>query len=653
MKLGERKEPQKTFWALRFGLWMVVMIIGAFVYFHYNPILIENEPIAFKPYRISRSLKSDIAIVVDYDAIENSGDSFDTIDWSAVWIDTFEQEIGPLTIATPQTLTQAILQRSRVLVLTSSVANSVPDPIISKIRERVREGMIVVLERPAGKLRETFSADGKGELRKSTAISFGPTFGPDDQNLKKIPLFGSYVASIGSRPDSQTFLAFNGAPTIYSTPIGDGFALTVEFEFGKQILALQQGKPADDFQLKKTDDLRSFYKTQDLVAAPELIASTLPLADLLERTLVWKAIGSLTPIAAIWPFPQDADGVLLFVHDDKSLGQQAFWMNEMEEKEDAKATFLFSYNALGKDFSREDNEIGFLWDISNDSPDHLEKMGILGWEPLARPMGIFAQHKSFLKSASTKRITTSAISDARWMAFWDEPFRQLTQIKVRIDTSYEVENSSGYHFGTGFPFLTMSQNGIPTGMREQAIVFPYGATRGQNLEVLLENSQTNLHQPISTRIPANAFTSDLDPEKFQAWIKIFENARKYNHTMMSIGSYDRFLRARRVAEMRSRFEEKVPLPELPKAPKDEKEKKVVEQVSRFRVTINAKRTDHAIVVPEIFGDKRIIAVREKSTFVDGREVARVLKSQEVQMMGNLLRKIPVPRGFSTVDVFYQ
>ncbi len=317
------------------------MIIGVFVYLQYNPIVIANEPIEFKSYEISRAIKTDVAIVIDYEAIRGQEELFSTKDWSAQWIDTFEQEIGPITVATPSSLNQSILERSRVLILTASVANSVPDPIIEKIRERVRQGMVVVLERPSGKLRETFSADGNGGSRKSTSISFGPSFGPNDNALKKIPLFGSFVASTGSREKSETFLAYNGAPTIYSVPIGDGFALTVEFEFGKQIVALQQGRPNDDFTLEKKDALREFFQTQDLVADPSMVGQSIPLADLLERTLVWKAIGQLTPIAAIWPFPKNADGALVFIHDDRSLGEQAFWLNKLEKEKKPKPHIFF------------------------------------------------------------------------------------------------------------------------------------------------------------------------------------------------------------------------------------------------------------------------------------------------------------------------
>ncbi len=655
MKLGEpKKEPQKAFWALRFGFWIVIMIVGVFFYLHYNPILIANEPINFSSYEISRSLKTDVAIVVDYEAIRKSEELFSKKDWSAAWIDTFEQEIGPITVATPNSLTQSILERSRVLILTASVANSVPDPIIGKIRDRVRDGMIVVLERPSGKLRETFSADGRGGNRPATSISFGPSFGPNDVALKKIPLFGSFVASTGTREKSETFLAYNGAPTIYSIPIGDGFALTVEFEFGKQLVSLQQGIPNDDFTLDKKDDLRPFFRTEDLVANPSLIGESIPFADLLERTLVWKAIGGLTPLAAIWPFPKNADGVLVFLHDDQSLGKQAFWLSKLESENDAKSTYLFSYDALSEaDFAKEKNEVGFLWKIGNDSSELQERMGVLGWNPLTRPMGIAAQHKTFLERSGTKRITTSATAESNWLDLWDEPFRQLASAKVRIDTSYEVEKTSGYHFGTGFPFLVLSRDGIPVGMREQPVVLPYGATRGPILKTLLEDSAQENHQAITSRIPANAFAGDIDPSAFKSWTQIFETARQHNHAMMSVGSYDIFLRARRVAEMRSRFKENVLLPSLPSLPGTELSDLEPKTVSRFRVTINAKRTDHAIVVPEMIGEKRAIAVREKSKRVEEREVSKALEYEHVQLMGTSLLRIPVPRGFSTVDVFYE
>lgn len=655
MNFSERKEVDKTFWALRLGIWMCVLIVGALVYLHFNPIVIENEPIPFKPFRISRTLKTDITIIIDYDAIKNSEELFSKKDWSAAWIDTFEQEIGPITIATPKTLTHEILMRSRILVLSASVASSVPDGIIEKIRTRVREGMIVVLERPKGKLRETFSADGKGELRKSSSISFGPSFGIEDEKLKKIPLFGSFQASLSARKKSESYIAFNGAPTIYSVPIGKGAALTIEFEYGKEIVALQQGLPNDDFSIKKRDTLRSEYLTSDLVADPSLLGESIPIADLLERTLVWKAIGALKPIAALWPFPKTSDGVLLFLHDDKSLGEDAFWLGELEKENDATGTFLFSSDAFSEQeqkFNRKGNEIGFLWKTKA-SNSLQERMGVMGWKPLTRPLGILAQHKYLLEATGIDHVTTSAILDSRWLERWDEPFRNLAAIGVRIDTSYEVEATSGYNFGTGFPFLALSRDGIPIGLREQPVVFPYGAIRGPALEKLLEDSQQNTHQAILMRLSTDAFSKNPDPTAFKEWTSIFNHSKKFNHKMMSVSSYDVFLRARRVAGMRSRFTTQEILPVLPKNPRDEKIKRDEVRADRFRVTVNAKRADHAIVVPETINGKSVFSVREKSKFVDGVPVSKELESDVVHVMGNTFRRVKIPRGFSTVDVFYQ
>ncbi|MFB6350892.1 MAG: hypothetical protein ABEK29_03765, partial [Bradymonadaceae bacterium] len=339
---------QRSALSYRIPLWGAVLIVAALLYLDNSPFLLAPSHSEAGGSQHTRTTPADIVVVLDYQTIGTSGETFRRRDWSAAWIDMLEQHLGPVTVVTPASLASKHLEGARAVVLTSSVSGNIPGPLRTRLRKFALDGNLLVVERPEGEIREMFSADGEAGVQIGRQFTFAR--GIDDpfkSELTSMPIETEYVGSTSPKKNAETLLAIDGAPVIYRAPVGDGHVVTVDFDIGELLVAHQQGRPSPDFTVASSNDSAAELppRTDDLIADPKLDGAEIPYADLLERFVAYGVIQRFAPMPGLWPFPGKALGVVVPLHPDRTLGDGGGWMLEYESRQDGTSTLLSSTDA--------------------------------------------------------------------------------------------------------------------------------------------------------------------------------------------------------------------------------------------------------------------------------------------------------------------
>ncbi len=663
----ESRRKQSAHTAYRALLWALVLIVATALYLDNSPFVLETDVETADGMTITREADSDVLIVLDYDAIGNSGPSFEKRDFSVAWINLFEQEIGPVSIATPQSLSMEVLEASRVVVLTSSVADQVPAELLEELRQHALDGNVIVVERPKGNLRETFSANGRAGERQGQKLTYARGLvDPYKQQLLSMPLSTEFVGSTAPRQGATTHLSVDGAPAIYAAPMGDGTAITVDFDFGQQMVALQQGRPSSDYRVEGGDG-EAPAKTNALIMAPELHQNPVPYADLLERFIVHGVIGAYAPVPMFWPFPGGAQGAIVAVHEDTSLGDGGGWMLEYETDKNGVSTLLSSVDsglsASGAAvIGRMGGEIGLSWKKSDTPHELLERVGIGDFQPLAKSVGLSAQLDALRETLPVNYVKTARITDSYWDKSWARPFELMAAQDIRVDTSYSPAPGAGYAFGTGFPFLVVNHQGQPLGMRELPVVYPTGVTDGPELAELIEQSADGHHQAITWAVDPAIFADFPDMERFEKWLGVFELAEQHGHIITSVLRLDGFLRSRRAGRIQSRVVRDAQMPRGKKAAavdadgSDDGEELAVptpQSATLLRITVESKRRGLSITVPATLEGKSFRLAKKGVNRIAGELVSGDVETVPAGLIGYKFRRIPLDAGFNTIDVYYR
>lgn len=401
-RTGPNTAYRATFWTLV----IAVILLG---YLDRHPLTVGAEQQLAEGTQLTDDIDSGTVVVLDYDAVDGQPDDFSDAGWNAAWINLIEQEIGPATIATPTSLSESLIDDAHTLVLTSSVSGNIPESLRQRLRSNVMSGMTLVLEQPDGALREAYSANGEAGRERGHRVTLVRGLeDPYASRLEQLPVATDYIGSTAPKDRATTLLAIDGAPVVYTLPVGDGDVVTIEFDVGEQLVSLQQGRPSDGFRLGPSEsdrtprtwrladdrltarppdresssssdgvdaaaesdtggDADSNSKTppdagvaSDAQPSPGLTPGSSgdgappssldpsrdhPYADILERFLVWQVFGDRSPVVGYWPYPAQAPGALLLLHSDTTLGDDADWMLAYETARGATSTLLSSVDA--------------------------------------------------------------------------------------------------------------------------------------------------------------------------------------------------------------------------------------------------------------------------------------------------------------------
>ncbi len=677
----ELRRKSRTHAAYRATLWAVVTLGLATLYLQNSPWEIEAEVEESEGIEIARESQADIIVVIDYNAIRRSGPDFEQRDWSAAWINLVEQEMGPVTVATPQSLSNKVLSDARIVILTSSVSGQINASLMSRLRDHVESGKLIVMERPQGVLRDEWAADGRAGARRAQHITFALDLAePYATELRQMPLSTEFIGSTRAATQSTTLLSIDGAPVVYVRDVGEGHVITVDFDLGEQLVAMQQGRPNGKMKVRaknpgESGDLPP--KTHDLVMDERLIGAPAPYADMLERFIMHGAILRYMPAPTLWYYPDGAYGVVVAIHEDSSLGNSGGWMLDHETSQKALSSLLTSVDsgltASGAaTIHRKGGDIGLLWRMEGTPSEQFERLGVSSFKPVARPITIKQQISGLKETLPINYVRTVRSMDGWWSERWSAPFSQLAKQGLRLDLSYEVPQTAGYAWGTGLPFLVMSDEGIPYGVREMPVVYPDRVVEGADFLTMLEASQHGHHMAMAVSLSPSSFASYPDLERFNHWLDLFTHIKERGHIMTSAYNLDTYLRSRRASSLRSRVVRDARLPsdsnslptlqeEALQKLKDKKSGKTSKPVTQkrtsrraqlMRVTVEAKARGMSLMVPGTMEDHSFHSARRRSNRGGKDNASSRIETSEIVLMGFPQVRIPLDRGFNTIDIYY-
>jgi hypothetical protein len=518
---------------------------------------------------LTLEVQSDVVVVVASDEIVLSAHTgrFEDVDWSWVWVDSFESEIGPVRVCEAGQLRRVDLDDVRVVILTASTAtHSIAATAVDRLESFARSGGIVVVERPRGPMREAFSADGRGGLRAARRI----TYVEDDvelEALQEVPLYTQFIGSTAPLEEATTLLAMDGAPVVYRVRRGDGAVITVDFNYGLAIVSLQQGRPAGEEFVVEPQQPELGPAVSDLVVDESMLTLETPVADLFEHTIAGLILNdSLVP--RLWPYPEGRDGVVLLSHEVTDRPGAALWFADYEREQGAASTFFLSFAATPNEAAaeryRESAAPAALW-WDHGAGDQLASrpIGFAGIEPLYRRASLVDHRDRVNRSLNAGSGAEAGVRgvrtiDGAWGDRYAGLFRVVANAGLDYDSSYGVSHDremqlAAYRHGTGRPFRVHDHNGLPFDLLEVPILAPTLATSAQadRFEQLLRLSRRSHHQALGVNVSAGLFEEPGALVTFDSWQWLIELATQHRHTAMSIEEYLDFLRGRADSALRS------------------------------------------------------------------------------------------------------
>ncbi len=631
---------------IRILLWGSLCVILALVYFCGHPFVWKTESRRASGVQISLETASDYLIVVDYSTFKSPASGFMDMSFSLAWLNTFQQEIGPIALIGSNEFQDIDLKRYRTLILTSSASGQ--ESWVPRIRSFLERGGTVVMEMPSGGLRSIASADGKGGLRTAQTLTFASGLSSEYMNaLSELHLSNltQLIGSAGPLEDAQTWMTIDGVPVIYSKNYGLGHVITVDFNYGMLITALQQGRPLDNFEIRNLRDT-THIETSDLALDEN---QTLPIADILERFLVYGVINDATPVVGLWPFFDGMDGALIISHRENGIGDASLWMTKYEASFKATST-LFVTSPLtlsdpGLDVVDDTHsEIGLMFDAYGDEISRAkEPMGPFKISPVWRQLNVeeqLAAVKARLDEHTP--VIASQTRQGLWGEHYTQTFRMLSAAGFKVDASYRTGfEKYGYAFSTGMPFMPIDTTGLLFNILEFPVSFPEMTTQenASVLETFLEASEREHHEVLSVSFEPGEYAKNPVAETFQTWQAVYKMATLHKHWVTNYLSYFRFSRARFTAELRTRLSEM-----------QLNHKKV--QV--LRVELLAPEAEMHISVPKQIGDRVFVEARRGLQRVrEDTVLSDAATARFVSVSGYERVLVQLSKGFNAIDVVYE
>lgn len=636
--------------------WSLVSAMLFAAIFQQNPMTIAADPDRSEGFEHVRNVAADTLVVLDYEAIRQSGSTFAERDFSAAWIDVLQQEIGPVTVATPETLTEEMIDESRLVIATHSVSRQMPPAVLERLRQHALDGHTVVVDRPTGEAREVFSADGQAGPRSGQAITHAEGMGaPFDEQLEQMPLFVDYIGSTAARRDAETLLSIDGAPVIYAVPFGRGTAITVDFDLVRQLVTLKQGRPADDFSLPRNPETASTTpRTSDLVADESLHGAGVPYAALLERFVVYGVFMRYASIPALWHYPDGAPGAVIFVHEDARLGDDGAWKLEYEAAYGGGSTLLTTFDsgltAEGAERIRDrGGHIGLAWRPPHPSVTRYQRLGIGPFEPFRQPVDLPRQREQLGEVLTGSPVGTSRSLHGLWTDHWSAPLEALAEAGIRSDVSYESSTHRGFAFGTGLPFRALNDEGMPLQIRQYPVAVPPDADEGPPLQQLLASSAAGHHQLLTIATRPSSFADYPDMERFDQWLEFFDQIREQDHALLHVAAYARYQRNRRSAELRSRLDDDALLPESLQS----EDTAPGHSAKLLRITAQTDRSGMELVIPANIGDSPLFDALEGTERVGTEIVTNRLDTEKTTIAGLPVHRVKLRAGFNNLEFYYR
>ncbi len=624
---------KQTNWMRRGGFLALVLALGALRAMDLHPLLLpdDEQEQAGSPQTVRQA--ADLLLLIDNEVVAAAGkrNDFDAADWSYGWLGLADQELGRYALLGPGELQVNALDGRRVVVVTSSAIRAA-ELWLPQLKLFVEDGGLLVLERPTSRWDllsgVEVASHHESPLHDLTGIRMGQV---DD--LPGIPWQTSVQHLKLVRPDVEVLAETEGQPVVLRRPLGKGAVLVLGLDVGRQIVALQQGRP-EPGERQVVDRfprvLGAGLHSDDLVADARLLSSTVPYADVFER-FVMALIDETAPLPRWWSFPDAAPGAFLLSHDEAGLGDRAAWMPAAEAERGLLGTCFLSQgpglSPLGLERFRSAEgagcTLGLAWNLEPGEEGLYEELGLWRVRPLRRRVTLQRQVEWFHALTGEAPVAHRSLHQ-RWTSSWMGPFRKMAKAGLQIDSSLGPADArtQGYLFGTGLPFTLIDSNGMPLPLRELPFVIAgaQGPDSRQALERLLSESQELYHQAVTLALSPADFRAQPTVELYQLWKQAFELAQRSGHWVTHLPELDAFFSSRREGALSSDFAD-----------------------GRLSVTCQAVAAGQTLALPARWRGRPSTDLR-----VDGEAVRPV----QLRGVGGDLLLLPLQRGAHVVEARY-
>lgn len=632
--------------------WSVAAIAGVLFLLDRHPFVLDAGDPELAGRSAAWDARGDILVVLSEEGIV-AARAAGQWEGSWAWVDLVGQEVGPVATSDLSALDGERLQAFSTVIFTgSAAAHPAAAELVDELQAFASHGGVLALELPAGPLRSAFAADGQGGWRapgRVTAVE-----GVDDatrDHLLRMPLMTRFMGSTRPPGDSETLLAMDGAPVVYTRRIGDGEVIIFDFDVGAQLTALQQGLPGPEGRVRPRRP-GSPLRTFDLVASSELMSATVPYADVLEAWITHAVLGHRYPVFALWPFPNAARGALLVSHDARSIDGRPLWMSIHERSHDARtSTFLAAPSATPPDgFVPDDAEhIGhaaLLWVLDPDDAGLRRRYGLLGIDPVVRPLTLVGQLEHLEAwLGDDADIRGVRVWDGRWTEDPTQPWRIMDAVELRYSVSYGPARGgpAGWLFGSCQPFTPLDSNGLPFRVQEVPACF-VDPTSEDDLALMAEVLQSAAEHAWAVHLvtAADRFRDEPDMEGFDAWSGALRFAQRNDMWIGGAGELVRFRRERSGAELRVIGREVT-----------RRDADGVPMAIEYTVEAETSTRGLALVVPESFGGLTLERVTRGARQAQLSALADRVDTDTTTYVGRVLHIINLNPGFTTVGLRYE
>ena len=309
---------------------------------------------------VLRDTSGDALLILSPDSLTqvNPPSYFEQVSWNYAWSNFLEQATGnSFAIADWNSLSVKDVLQRRLIIIASSAAAGTPSPeMLHCLYQFAEDGGCLVLETPSpawrylsGGVLESEPSNTCGGSSKGSVLSFenmphNPYCGPQEAEiaLAASPVFTFVHATAKLDQKIKKVGSIGNAPAIWQRSVGRGWIITLAFDLGIHLQAMQQGVPIRHWTAQETTGLvPSLVEAQDLALSRDMIDNDYPYADMLEDWLAGYCDGALRLWPRWWRFPYAYDGILSVTHDEENLGPQAFarlW--ELEDRLQLRSTIF-------------------------------------------------------------------------------------------------------------------------------------------------------------------------------------------------------------------------------------------------------------------------------------------------------------------------
>lgn len=612
----------------------ILLCIAVGVLLHHFPIKFSSDDdvaAAVMPQQLGQS-----GILLILPSENTHAQTYAEIDFSFGWYNLLSQVAGAFNIALTTGIQSSASLQVQLIVVPQKTAETLNETQIQLISQAVQRGANLIVEMP------TPAWSSMTGIKRRTKVSSTIKHLTDAPNS---PLSGVFRDQLLNTPldtqvlrldalDSETLpsdallLELDGAIAHYRRQHGAGHVFVLAFNLGQAITSLQQGKPADQFQI----ETQELPKTSDLILNEKLGRSTVPYADLLKTHVMLSAL-HVSPMPLLWPFPDARRSALIIVHDTGRLEAQAFRMAEYEQSQEIQSTWLSRAGVVSSTALRQWYQAGFDMGVSILRPHAgkiYEPYGPPFFQPIAVERNMVNQKQTIARQIGAN-VSTCKMASSAWTRDYTLAFRKLAAAQCQIDLSYAPTEpeQAGYLFGSGFPFLPIERNGMPLPLYE----FPTAMNDESGLETLpakfslkhVQEAENLYHQPVVVQFNADTMFTQPSYLIYETWLKLIQQARESQIWTTSAKNFMHYYTLRKQARLVHAFHPQTKVldikAEFPEAP--------------FQYTVALPKRTQAGTLHDLWIDKAAVDVQSLKVSGDG-----------------LLILIPVSSGHHLVQAQY-